>query len=467
MISELEFKILKEIKENWESIEDLAKRINEDYYKVLRICGFLKEKRLIDLEEREIEQIEITEKGEIYLDKDLPEERLIKILKERKELDLKEVFSIFSKEEASYALGYLRRNNIAEIKDGKLVLLKDIEVKNKMKNLDKLKKEELIELEKRGLIKTKLKKIYYVKINENGKKLLREYKIEEYIDSYTKDILDKEIYKTKKFRKYDIKIKVKMEKIGRYNRYLRFLDRIREELISMGFEEMEDYSIIISHFWDLDSLFIPQDHPAGDLSLMDAFYLKYPETIEDFPKELYEKVKENNKKHFKIWDDFVAKRSMLISHDTAISARTLLKAKIPGRYFLIEKVYRYDTIDAKHFIEFNQLEGIILEDGVKFSDLLGILRELAVNVVGAKDVKFYPAFFPFTEPSVEIYAKHPKLGWIEVGGAGIFREELLKPFEINVPVLAWGLGIDRLAMIYLGIEDIRDLHTRNIKRLQK
>ena len=200
---------------------------------------------------------------------------------------------------------------------------------------------------------------------------------------------------------------------------------------------------------------------------MDAFYLKYPETIEDFPKELYEKVKENNKKHFKIWDDFVAKRSMLISHNTAISARTLLKAKIPGRYFLIEKVYRYDTIDAKHFIEFNQLEGIILEDGVKFSDLLGILRELAVNVVGAKDVKFYPAFFPFTEPSVEIYAKHPKLGWIEVGGAGIFREELLKPFGINVPVLAWGLGIDRLAMIYLGIEDIRDLHTRNIKRLQK
>ncbi|MEM4588333.1 MAG: hypothetical protein QXW13_02355, partial [Nanopusillaceae archaeon] len=150
----------------------------------------------------------------------------------------------------------------------------------------------------------------------------------------------------------------------------------------------------------------------------------------------------------------------------AFSAMKLLKAKIPGKYFIIEKVFRYDTIDAKHFIEFNQLDGIVLDESITFRDLLGILKEIVINIVGAEDIKFYPAFFPFTEPSIEIYAKHKKLGWIEVGGAGMFREELLEPFDINVPVIAWGLGIDRLAMLYLNIEDIRDLHTKNIRKIQ-
>ena len=195
---------------------------------------------------------------------------------------------------------------------------------------------------------------------------------------------------------------------------------------------------------------------------MDTFYLKLDE-IKDFPEDLKERVKEQHLKYFGIWDENLVKKLILISHVTAISSKTLLNVKIPGKYFLIEKVFRHDTIDAKHFIEFNQLEGIVLDEDLTFKELLGILKELVVNVVGAKDVKFYPAYFPFTEPSVEVYAEHPKLGWIEVGGAGIFREELLKPFGIEVPVLAWGLGIDRLAMIYLGINDIRDLHTRKLK----
>jgi phenylalanyl-tRNA synthetase alpha chain len=86
----------------------------------------------------------------------------------------------------------------------------------------------------------------------------------------------------------------------------------------------------------------------------------------------------------------------------------------------------------------------------------------AVEVAGATDFKYVPGYFPFTEPSIEIHIKHPVLGWFEMGGSGIFRPEVTKSLGIDEPVLAWGLGIDRMAMMHLGINDIRDLFSPNI-----
>jgi phenylalanyl-tRNA synthetase alpha chain len=471
MISEIEYKILSVLNDNWKEINEIAKELDLDCYKVLRTIGFLKEKNLVEIKEERKKRYILTELGEKYLKKGLPERKLLNILKEKKEINLEEAKKILNQDELSYSLGFLRKNGAIKIENGKIIFLKDIETYEEY--LEKIKEgnydENIINLFKgrKNIIEEKEEVFYYVKINENGKKILKEYKPEEYIEKYTKEVIDKKIYKNKKFRPYEIRINIEEEKIGRYNPYLEFLDKIREELISMGFKEMDKYNLIISHFWDLDILFVPQDHPAGDISIMDAFYIKNPEYIEDFPKELFENVKNTQLKYFNIFNENISKRAMLISHNTAISAKTLLNPEKPRKYFLIEKVFRYDTIDAKHFIEFNQLEGIILDDNLTFLELLGILEDLVVNVAKAKNVKFYPAYFPFTEPSVEVYAEHPKLGWIEVGGAGVFREELLKQFNINYPVLAWGLGVDRLATIYLNINDIRELHTRNIKKLQE
>jgi len=466
MISEIEYKVLSILDDNWKDLDEISNELNIDKYKVLRTLGFLKEKEFIELKEEKIKKYELSELGKKYLKEGLPERRLLNLLKERKEINLEELNEYFNKDELSFSLGLLRKNGAIKIENGKVIYIKDIETYEKyLENID----ENTIKLFKgrKGIIEETEKTIYYAKINEKGKEILENYKPEDYIEKYTKEVIDKKIYKNKKFRPYDIRINIEEENIGRYNQYLEFLDKIREELISMGFREMDKYGMIISHFWNLDCLFIPQDHPAGDISIMDAFYIKNIQYIEDFPKDLFENVKKTQLNYFKIFDDNISKRTMLISHNTAISARTLLNAEKPGKYFLIEKVFRYDTIDAKHFIEFNQLEGIILNDNLTFLDLLGILKELVVNVVKAKNIKFYPAYFPFTEPSVEVYAEHPKLGWIEVGGAGVFREELLKQFNIDYPVLAWGLGVDRLATIYLNINDIRELHTRNIKKLQE
>ena len=466
MISEIEYKVLSILNDNWKNLDEISNELNIDKYKVLRTLGFLKEKGFIELREEKIKRYELSEIGKKYLKEGLPERRLLNLLKEKKEVNLEELNKYFDKDELSFSLGFLRKNGAIKIENGKAIYIKDIETYEKyLENID----ENTIKLFKgrKGIIEEKEEIIYYAKINDKGKEILKNYKPEEYIEKYTKEVIDRKIYKNKRFRPYDIRINIEEENIGRYNPYLEFLDKIREELISMGFKEMDKYSMIISHFWNLDCLFIPQDHPAGDISIMDAFYIKNIQYIEDFPRDLFENVKNTQLKYFKIFDENISKRAMLISHDTAISARTLLNAEKPGKYFLIEKVFRYDTIDAKHFIEFNQLEGIVLDDNLTFLDLLGILKELVLNVVKAKNIKFYPAYFPFTEPSVEVYAEHPKLGWIEVGGAGVFREELLRQFNIDYPVLAWGLGVDRLATIYLNINDIRELHTRNIKKLQE
>jgi len=466
MISEIEYKVLSILNDNWKNLDEISNELNIDKYKVLRTLGFLKEKGFIELKEEKIKRYELSEIGKKYLKEGLPERRLLNLLKEKKEVNLEELNKYFDKDELSFSLGFLRKNGAIKIENGKAIYIKDIETYEKyLENID----ENTIKLFKgrKGIIEEKEEIIYYAKINDKGKEILKNYKPEEYIEKYTKEVIDRKIYKNKRFRPYNIRINIEEENIGRYNPYLEFLDKIREELISMGFKEMDKYSMIISHFWNLDSLFIPQDHPAGDISIMDAFYIKNIQYIEDFPGDLFENVKNTQLKYFKIFDENISKRAMLISHDTSISARTLLNAEKPGKYFLIEKVFRYDTIDAKHFIEFNQLEGIVLDDNLTFLDLLGILKELVLNVVKAKNIKFYPAYFPFTEPSVEVYAEHPKLGWIEVGGAGVFREELLRQFNIDYPVLAWGLGVDRLATIYLNINDIRELHTRNIKKLQE
>jgi len=129
-------------------------------------------------------------------------------------------------------------------------------------------------------------------------------------------------------------------------------------------------------------------------------------------------------------------------------------------------VFRPDVLDAKHSMEFTQLEGIIGDRNITLRNLLGLLKKFA-KALNLGEVKFRPGYFPFTEPSVESFVKHPKLGWVEFVGSGMFRPEVLMPLGIDFPVIAWGIGFDRLAMIRLGIDDIRELYTKKLDLLRE
>jgi len=164
------------------------------------------------------------------------------------------------------------------------------------------------------------------------------------------------------------------------------------------------------------------------------------------------------------------KELLMRTQTTAVSARQLMSKdlEIPGKYFTIGRCYRPDVIDATHLTEFNQLEGIVLGENVSFRQVLGMLESFCKKMTGANKVKFLPGYFPFTEPSVEGFIYHPKLNkWIEVAPAGIFRPELTEPLGIKVPVLAWGLGVDRLFMIKEGINDIRHLFSYDLDWLRR
>jgi phenylalanyl-tRNA synthetase alpha chain len=141
--------------------------------------------------------------------------------------------------------------------------------------------------------------------------------------------------------------------------------------------------------------------------------------------------------------------------------------EVPGKYFSLARCYRPDVVDRTHLTEFIQVEGIVVGASLTFRDLLGILKRFALEIANADQVRFKPDYFPFTEPSVELSAYKEGLGWMEFGGAGIFRPEVTLPLGITVPVIAWGLGVERLFMMKAGISDIRNLFSQDLDWLRR
>ncbi|MCA8920729.1 MAG: phenylalanine--tRNA ligase subunit alpha [Planctomycetes bacterium] len=258
---------------------------------------------------------------------------------------------------------------------------------------------------------------------------------------------------------------------GRRNPYRAYLDLVKRKLLSLGFEEMTG-SVVEPEYWNTDALFLPQFHPAREIH--DVYFVRdaasggdcFAEEIEGGVEPVASEHEGHGASGSRGWNyDFDrqrTKRLVLRSQGTVLSARWLRKLKLPGKHFAMARCFRYDEVDATHAPDFFQVEGIVCSETTSFRHLLGLLRLFAQEVARADEVKFVPAYFPFTEPSVEVHMKHPRLGWIELGGAGIFRPEVTHPHGITAPVIAWGLGLDRMAMVALGIDDIRHLFTNNL-----
>ncbi len=292
------------------------------------------------------------------------------------------------------------------------------------------------------------------------------------IGKLTREILSSGEWREASFRRYQVDIPPSRMHIGRLHPYGVFLDTVREKLQAMGFQEMKG-SLAENEFWNNDALFMPQFHPARDIH--DAYYLEEGVSVPPPDRRTGELVKAAHENGGETggrgWEyDFQWDRSLaaiMRSQGTALSARTLgSNPDIPGKYFGIAKCFRYDQVDATHLPDFYQVEGIVLGEEINLRHLLGLLKLFATEVAGASDYKFVPAYFPFTEPSVEIHIKHPVLGWFEMGGAGLFRREVCQPMGIDVPVIAWGLGLDRMALMALNLSDIRDLLTPDLSRLR-
>lgn len=292
----------------------------------------------------------------------------------------------------------------------------------------------------------------------------------------TKEMLDSGEWETAQFKPYNFL--VLGEKVG--GGYLHPLLKVRAEfrkiLMEMGFQEMPTNKWVESSFWNFDSLFQPQSHPARDAH--DTFFIKNPAETVSVPEEYYERVKDMHEHggagsigyryDFKREEAF---KNLLRTHTTAVSSQMLYKlANQPGgfkpsRYFSIDRVFRNETMDATHLCEFHQVEGWVADYDLSLGDLIGTI-ETFLKKIGITQLRFKPAFNPYTEPSMEIFGYHTVLKkWTEIGNSGMFRPEMLQPMGLpeNVRVIAWGLSLERPTMIKYRIDNIRDLFGHKVE----
>jgi len=257
--------------------------------------------------------------------------------------------------------------------------------------------------------------------------------------------------------------------------YLHPLLKVRAEyrriFLDMGFSEMPTNRFVENSFWNFDSLFQPQQHPARDAH--DTFFISDPEltATSKLPAEYVERVKETHEKggygsvgYNYNWKIGEAQKNILRTHTTAVSARMLYEIAQqpefkPTKLFSIDRVFRNETLDATHLAEFHQVEGVIADYNLTLGHLIGVLHDF-FNKLGLEKFKFKPAYNPYTEPSMEIFSYHPGLKkWVEIGNSGMFRPEMLLPMGLpaDVNVIAWGLSLERPTMIKCGINNIREL----------
>lgn len=483
---------------------ELMQEAGLDESRLSMALGWLKSKAVVEIAGEVVTPyVSITDLGRKYASSGYPEKRIFKRLLGGERFGVKDLPHLedIDSTEVSKAVGNLKGYQIIRIGQGGLIELTSRELPSPLDSVytnllarlsenaepmkwDSLHKEEadFIEnvLEKKwktkGIIKRHEKKTRRLSLTDLGWQLVQQLSDTntetEEIAQLTPDLLKDGAWRGKSFRKYNIGLKPSRQAIGRKHPYRTFLDEVKAKLVSMGFEEMRG-PLVESEFWNSDALYMPQFHPARDIH--DVYFVSQPRSVSALPEPMAAQVAQTHQAGWKTgsrgwrypFSMERAKRLVLRSQGTSVSARTLAaKPKIPGRYFSMARCFRYDPVDATHAPDFYQVEGIALGEAITFRTLLGLLKLFATEMARATEVKYLPAYFPYTEPSVEMHVRHPKLGWMELGGAGMFRPEVTVPLGVTVPVIAWGLGLDRMAMVALGIQDIRDLFSSDLELIR-
>jgi len=491
-LSPNERKILPYLREN---LEEICKKTNLNKVSVTRALGYLENKGIVKLSSIKKKIVEIGINGALYKKKGLPERRLLNLLGEKRILSLQEAqkLSKLSNDEFKASLGALKKKALIEVKNGKIMFsgqkqeiskkgLEEIFLESLPIEYESLSPEQLYALKslqnRKDIIYILEKKTTNIEVTDLGKKVIEiGVKEEKLIEKISPEILKSEkLWKGKKFRRYDVTSSVPEISGGKRHFVNQSLDYARRIWTDLGFTEMAG-TFIQSSFWNFDALFTAQDHPVRELQ--DTFYLNKKTKLPD--KKLVKVVKQahetgvgGSKGWRYSWDPEDAKKLVLRTHTTCLSAQALYKlSQLPveqrkGKFFGLGKNFRNETVDWSHGFEFYQTEGIVIDENVNFRHLLGYLEQF-YKKMGFEKVRFAPAYFPYTEPSVEVQVWHPeKKIWLELGGAGIFRPELSIPLlGKNIPILAWGQGFDRIIMDYYKIKDLRELYKNNLTQLRK
>jgi len=458
---------------------------------VMNAASWLKSKKLLEIEEHIKTVFSLGNEGEYFLKKGLPEKRALKIIAEKNGIiSLKDLSSVLDPHEIPVAIGWLKRKGWVNIskKDGSTTLeitekgSKDLnEESEEEKILKQLHEKPECEI-KKIIIKDLLTRKNVIKekeiitstflLTDLGREILKKgFEIQDEISQITSNIIKTGEWNNKIIRPYDIHAFAPSKYGGKPHPLVHLISHIRQIFLELGFEEIQG-NFVESCFWNMDMLFIPQDHPAREMQ--DTLYCKTPSKIQIENEELIKtigKVHEDGGKTSSTgWGYKFSKqegeRALLRTHTTVNTIRYLHNnPKPPCKIFSIGRVFRKENIDSTHLPEFYQIEGIVHEKDTNFRQLIGVLTEFYKRM-GFEKIRFRPGYFPYTEPSMEVDVFWNN-EWMELGGSGIFRPEVTEPIGVTSPVLAWGLGLERLAMLKFGFTDIRNLYVSDFDWLRK
>jgi phenylalanyl-tRNA synthetase alpha chain len=467
--------------------EELAKETGLGADQVRGSLQRLKSKHLAVVDEAHFARVVLTPRGIATRSLGLPERRLLRALTEAgRPLAPEEVpEASLSADERSPAIGLLRRYRYLE--DGVPLRLHHDAPPFSAALPDELALEAVAggeavpdgpgqePIRRRGLARVERTTHRRWSASEEGRQLPMQLDDQPLLGPVTPALLRDGGWQGAVFRPYDVRADVPYITGARPHPYTVWLRQFEEVLVGLGFSESRG-PLLETEFWNGDVLFMPQEHPARsihDVLTVEGVVGRPP------PGELLERVAAVHEGRplpgdphplssgwRAPYDRAFAARPLLRSQTTAVSARFMAAhPEPPFRMYCLDRNFRRDAVDATHHIEFAQCEGILGEEGVTLRHLVGVFEALT-KALGFGELKIRPSYFPFTEPSIEGYVKHPRLGWIEVFPGGLFRPEVLRPLGIRVPVAAWGIGVMRLAMIALGRDDIRSVYDDDLGRLR-
>lgn len=450
---EIEKKIITSLKDNpKQTMEKLEQTTGLSSDQIRRGVEWLRLKELANISESSTVMFSLGKNGLEAFEKGLPERRLLDLLKDgpKKLQELqKELGSIFGP-----AMGLARKNNWIEstndaiiLKNSPTELLGEITLKKIGKN--KLKKSELDESDLNSLLKRP------------------DFVIQDEIKSKEISLSDsaKTIELSDSSGAIDVTANVPQIFVARTHPLKDTIDEIREIFVTLGFSEIIG-NMTQPSFWNFDALFTPQDHPARELQ--DTFYLDGISAKKIGTPEQIKRVSASHKQGWRYpWDINEARKMVLRTHTTCVTIKHLAETKPDeARVFSVGRVFRNEKVSYKHLVEFNQIEGVVVGKNATLRDLMGIQKEFYKRI-GITKIKFWPTFFPYTEPSLQTMVYNDRLEkWVELFGMGIFRPEVTKPLGINKPVLAWGGGIERIAMLKYDLDDVREFYNNNLNWLR-
>jgi phenylalanyl-tRNA synthetase alpha chain len=466
-------------------IDQLAVETDRKPETVTGAAFALEEEGLVTVETRERDEYELTAEGERYCEGDLPEVALYRAAVEAGAAD--DPVSIgeltdaagLAGETVQVALANFARKGYGHIDAGDVSADGDADPDGdgEAAALDAVIAGEAAEgdadvldrLVSRGLLERREVTDRLVSLTGDGVTALMEgVETVEAVDRLTPELLTSGEWRDVAFAEYNVEAAGAEPSPGREHVLRRIIGQVTEALVGMGFQEM-DGPHADADFWIHDCLWMPQDHPAR--THWDRFALSEPAHVDRLPADLVERVRqahyhgagEDGEGYHGEWDEEFARALALRGHTTSLSTRHLSGHQVgdlepPQRYFSVEKAYRNDTLDATHLLEFYQVEGWVMAEELSVRELMGTFDEF-YRKFGITGIEYKPHYNPYTEPSFELFATHPETGeQMEIGNSGMFRQEMLEPLGVDCDVMAWGLALERLAMLITGAEDIRDIH---------